>query len=266
MNQRWTVSFFRLLLMVSLARPCSGCLLPEVSSREGAHEESTNPVVSDDSSTTQPQELGATQPDVTQDAGLVQSPVHGAMESAGAATSDAGIREAKMPAICESQPYRCDGATLLRCMSQAANFVQVATCSSAALCDAVAGRCVPPTCQLGSVMCSQNILYKCDMSHAMYTETPCGMGYCNQEKSRCDLCKASSMHCDRDMLFVCNANGDGSSSSACLVDYRNDNPDCRTAFCDASSNQCRVRNGADGVSCKTSSAMPGRCQNGVCQP
>ena len=275
--QQWTVSSFRLLLIVALAWHSGGCLLPEVSSQEGWHVGSTNSVVSDDSPTTQPQKFAPIQPDVTQDAGSVRSAavampetgsagLSGARESAGAEaeTSDAGIVQARMPAICESEAYRCDGATLLRCTNQPANYVQVATCGSAALCDAVAGRCVPPTCESGSALCKSNALYKCDVSGTGYTETPCGTGYCNQEKSRCDLCKASSMRCDGDMLFVCNANGDGSSSSACSVERPYD-ADCRIPFCNASSNECRSRNVADGASCNTRSTTPGRCQNGSCQ-
>jgi len=98
--------------------------------------------------------------------------------------------------FCTVGKYLCDGEYLSRCPADGRSLELVASCTSAALCNAEKGRCEQAACAPNSALCEGNVLKQCSADGTKFTDTPCGSARCNQLSARCDECEPYSTKCD----------------------------------------------------------------------
>jgi len=71
-------------------------------------------------------------------------------------------------AKCLAWEVRCEGATLLKCAPDRQKLIEVATCTSAGLCNVTTGTCREPVCALGEYRCLGDLLERCSEDRASF--------------------------------------------------------------------------------------------------
>ncbi len=117
----------------------------------------------------------------------------------GGASTGVGGRSAD---VCVDGRYRCESATLLRCVD--GEFVTDATCLDANHCDEIAGLC--RSCLEGQTRCSGTVLEECSESGQAYeTAESCvgGTPLCDPVLLRCVECARGAARCVNGQLESC---------------------------------------------------------------
>jgi hypothetical protein len=98
---------------------------------------------------------------------------------------------------------------LLRCESSGQAIKGVATCATAALCNATAGRCDTPTCAVNEYKCVGAELRICNASRNAFqlSKTCATSALCNEGAGTCDspACAVGQYQCQGNLLRVCNS-------------------------------------------------------------
>jgi len=177
--------------------------------------------------------------------------------------------------------FRCDGALLRKC-SDAPDAKPLAECTSAALCDARAGKCLSAMCAPNTATCKYNVLSKCNAQGTAYEETVCGSKVCSESHRSCDLC-AMFKECDGDTIVECDLTGQSYVRTRCqsaaprcrqgrCVRCVSDSDcppalnSCNRSYCDVGSTLCKVDPlGLDARCTLSGSSAQGYCnQNDEC--
>ena len=119
---------------------------------------------------------------------------------------------------CDAGEYRCDAAVLSRCNAGRTGFEQIATCTSAALCDDDAGQCREAACSAGTYRCNEAALELCrDDAAGWNTVDTCSSAeLCDAAGAECDECRPPSFDCtDGDVLRECDDDGHFSEIAEC---------------------------------------------------
>lgn len=142
---------------------------------------------------------------------------------------------------CTAGTYKCDPvdkAKLLGCPPNLVSWEVVDTCLTAALCNAVAGKC-DAGCQPGTYQCNADRLEQCKQDGTGYqvVKTCASAAYCNATKRDCVPCLEGEFQCSGVNLQKCNANQTWATQAVCAS----------AALCNAKGGACTTPTCAAGA-------------------
>jgi hypothetical protein len=181
-------------------------------------------------------------------------------------------------ALCLPGEHACDGATLKECSDDRRSFVETTQCSTAELCNAVAGACTADACTDGQARCNGNNLEVCNAGRTGFDLLQaCGGGICDAVGKQCDVCTPGAATCaNGSTRGVCAPDGQSFANTACgaaspycvgqgqcvacIADNQcpDPTPICQIGIC--SGNQCATTAAPDGTGCGAGRV----CESGTC--
>lgn len=182
------------------------------------------------------------------------------------------------PVVC-TDPYVCEDGILKKCSYNGIELETVSNCKFQALCDAVAGKCITPTCTPGAFTCDGNVATRCKADGSGYAE---GGTDCSKSNEVCDSggclaksCTAGSTFCQGGNPQKCSPSGAtyeptdvcygyeycSATSSTCLEDKCT----ADAAVCNGNVATKCASDGSGPVAGGTDCAATGKvCQDGAC--
>jgi len=160
---------------------------------------------------------------------------------------------------CTPNAYFCDGASLNKCSSDGSDYSNVKSCSSAALCDAVNGKCNVGDCTPGQFICDGATLQSCGRDGKWATLDTCASAaLCDSSYGRCQACSTTGGTCSNSNVQQCDYNSGQNTPYAYQSCVANT---CYTSGGYAYCSQCKV----GGISCYPNSNTYSLCGAGGTQ-
>jgi formylglycine-generating enzyme len=168
------------------------------------------------------------------DAGDAGTQDSGSKDDSGDGAPDVQTCDAADPScrICQPGSYQCVDARLERCATDGKTWEPSAVCTSAPLCDATRGACIPPACQPNEYRCSSTgelQVCRATQDGFSFVRQCLSAGHCDAGNARCNTttCTTGTYQCSGARLERCNA-GNWDLVNTCAS----------SALCDAVTPRC----------------------------
>jgi formylglycine-generating enzyme len=159
---------------------------------------------------------------------------------------DANTCDAAEPTcrICQPGTHRCTDSALEECATDGKSWEPESVCTSAPLCDANSGACLPPVCQPNEHSCSATgelQVCRATQDGFSFVQQCLSQGHCDANNMRCNAttCTNGAYQCSGSRLERCNA-GDWQPVQTCASSAlcNSGTGSCVTASCAAGQHRC----------------------------
>jgi hypothetical protein len=179
------------------------------------------------------------------------------------------------------EEHHCTQTALEQCGLDGMSFHKIEDCETAALCNAMLGKCTDAVCEPSAISCEGNALVTCNADGtAIASRKACSPGTCDSKGRDCNMCEPGTKKCDGDRVLTCDATGqtylpsscsDGGTCiglGQCVECGGNDDCSEMTEVCKVGvcmGNTCRTQAVTDGTRCTAAGGREGRCSRGTCE-